>query len=112
MLNEKNNLNCNYVKALQVSNVFIIGAGFSGLSASLYLAQKGYDVSILEKNEIPGGRARKYSGNGFTFDLGPSWYWMPDVFDRFYKNFDKTASDFYRLVRLDPGYRIFFNEND
>ena len=93
-------------------NVTIIGAGFSGLSASVYLAQKGYNINILEKNDIPGGRARNYSQNGFTFDLGPSWYWMPDVLERFFNNFGKSTSDFYQLRRLNPGYRIFFAEND
>lgn len=92
--------------------VIVIGSGFSGLSAACSLAQKGYDVTILEKNSMPGGRARKFETQGFTFDMGPSWYWMPDVFETFFARFGKKPSDYYDLVRLDPSYRIFFGEND
>ena len=59
---------------------FVIGAGFAGISAATFLAQKGWDVTIIEKNTLPGGRARKFEVDGFVFDMGPSWYWMPDVF--------------------------------
>ena len=65
----------------------IIGAGFSGLAAASVLAKDGFDVTVFEKNEMPGGRARKFEANGFTFDMGPSWYWMPDVFERFFHSF-------------------------
>ncbi len=92
--------------------VIIIGAGFAGLSSACYLAKSGYDVTILEKNDIPGGRARKFEAEGFTFDMGPSWYWMPDVFENFFKDFGKRVDDYYDLVRLDPSYRIYFDEND
>jgi phytoene desaturase len=86
----------------------VIGAGFGGLSAAALLAQDGFDVLILEKNEQPGGRARVWKKNGFVFDMGPSWYLMPDVFDRFFKIFDKETHDYYKLIRLDPNYRVFF----
>lgn len=92
--------------------VAIIGAGFSGLSAASYLAKEGYDVSVFEKNAIPGGRAREYKQDGFTFDMGPTWYWMPDVFDKFFSDFEKKASDYYHLLRLDPGYKVYFGVND
>jgi phytoene desaturase len=88
--------------------IVVIGSGFSGLSAACYLAKEGYQVIVLEKNEHLGGRARKYSADGFTFDMGPSWYWMPDVFERFYAHFGKTTSDFYELKRLDPSYRVYW----
>jgi phytoene desaturase len=91
--------------------VIVLGAGFSGLSAAAHLSHYGFKVEILEKNSMAGGRARKIETAGFTFDMGPSWYWMPDVFDRFFNRFGHKTSDFYELVRLDPGYRIFF-END
>ncbi len=94
------------------SKTIVLGAGFSGLSAAAYLAQKGFKVEILEKNALPGGRARKFEAEGFIFDMGPSWYWMPDVFENFFKNFGHNVSDFYELVRLDPGYRIFFGEGE
>lgn len=90
----------------------VIGAGFSGLAAASVLARQGFDVTVLEKNEMPGGRARKFEAEGFTFDMGPSWYWMPDVFEKFFSLFDKHPSDYYSLVRLDPSYRIFFGKND
>ena len=88
--------------------VVVIGAGFAGLSLACYLAQAGYGVTILEKNDQTGGRARRYSSKGFTFDMGPSWYWMPDVFDAFFNDFGKKTSDYYTLTRLDPSYRVVF----
>ncbi len=88
--------------------VVVIGAGFSGLSVATALAYKGFDVTILEKNSSPGGRARSFSEDGFTFDMGPSWYWMPDVFENYFATFGKQVSDYYDLVRLDPAYSIFF----
>ncbi|MCB0756772.1 MAG: NAD(P)-binding protein, partial [Flavobacteriales bacterium] len=92
--------------------VAIIGSGFSGLAASACLAKAGFDVKIFEKNNSTGGRARHFSEQGFVFDMGPSWYWMPDVFEDFFNRFGKQARDFYHLQRLDPSYRIFFGPND
>ena len=92
--------------------VIVIGAGFAGLSAATSLADKGYDVVILEKNEMPGGRARLFRAGGFTFDMGPSWYWMPDVFENYFARFGKKTSDYYQLVRLDPSYTVVFGPND
>ncbi|AUC22876.1 phytoene dehydrogenase [Polaribacter sejongensis] len=91
--------------------IYIIGSGFSALSASCYLAKAGYEVIILEKNDTLGGRARQYKKDGFTFDIGPSWYWMPDVFERFFADFDKKPSDYYTLDKLNPGYEVYFGEN-
>jgi phytoene desaturase len=92
--------------------VIVIGAGFAGLSAATTLADKGLEVVLLEKNESAGGRARVFRAEGFTFDMGPSWYWMPDVFERYFERFGKKVSDYYTLQRLDPSYRICFGEND
>ena len=88
--------------------VIIIGAGFAGLSAAAFMARAGWDVTVLEKHPIPGGRARQMMAEGFTFDMGPSWYWMPDVFERFFASFGKKVSDYYELIRLDPSYRIYW----
>lgn len=82
------------------------------MSAATCLAQRGYDVTILEKNDVPGGRARQFQVDGFTFDMGPSWYWMPDVFEQYFARFDKKPSDYYDLIRLDPSYSIFFGKDD
>lgn len=90
----------------------VIGSGFAGLSAATFLSKAGYDVTVLEKNEQLGGRARQLSENGFKFDMGPSWYWMPDVFDRYFSKFGKTTSDYYQLRRLDPSYTVVFAKND
>ena len=90
--------------------VIVIGSGVAGLSSASYLAKNGFEVTLLEKNETPGGRARQFSAEGFTFDMGPSWYWMPDVFEKFYNDFGFTTSDFYELKRLEPSYRII-NKN-
>lgn len=92
--------------------VIVIGSGFSGLSSACLLAKNGFEVEVLEKNQSPGGRARQYSSGGFTWDMGPSWYWMPDVFESFFNLFGKTTSDYYQLKRLDPSYRIYFGKND
>ncbi len=88
--------------------VYIIGSGFSSLSAACYLAKAGYDVTVLEKNDALGGRARQFRKDGFTFDMGPTWYWMPDVFDRFFADFGKTTSHYYGLTRLSPAYSVHF----
>lgn len=92
--------------------IIIIGSGFSSLSAASYLAKKGFDVHVFEKNDTLGGRARQLKKDGFTFDMGPSWYWMPDVFESFYNDFGKSTKDFYTLNRLDPGYQVVFGENE
>lgn len=88
--------------------IIIIGSGFSALAASCYLAQQGNSVTVFEKNETIGGRARQFKKNGFTFDMGPSWYWMPDVFERFFNDFNKKSSDYYELIKLNPAYRVYF----
>lgn len=92
--------------------IVVIGSGFSGLSAACHLAARGFEVTVLEKNDQPGGRARQYSADGFVFDMGPSWYWMPDVFEHFFGQFGKRVSDYYDLKRLDPSYVVWFGEND
>lgn len=92
--------------------VVVIGSGFAGLSTATHLAHLGYKVTILEKNRTPGGRARKFDAEGFVFDMGPSWYWMPDVFDKYFAHFGKKPSDYYDLVRLDPSYTVVFGENE
>ena len=92
--------------------VIVIGSGFAGLSAACFMAKAGHDVTILEKNSSPGGRARKFEVNGFVFDMGPSWYWMPDVFDRFFAAFGKSVEDYYSLVRLNPSYQVIYSKNE
>lgn len=92
--------------------ISIIGSGFSALAASCYLAQQGNKVTIYEKNDTIGGRARQFKKDGFTFDMGPSWYWMPDVFERFFHDFNKKTSDYYELIKLNPAYRVYFGIND
>ena len=86
----------------------VIGAGFAGLAAATTLAQAGWHVTVLEKNDSPGGRARVFRAQGFTFDMGPSWYWMPDVFEKYFARFGKKVSDYYELIRLDPSYQVIF----
>ena len=103
---------CHRYLCTMPKRVIVIGAGFAGLSAATSLADKGYDVVILEKNEMPGGRARLFRARGFTFDMGPSWYWMPDVFENYFARFGKKTSDYYQLVRLDPSYTVVFGPND
>ena len=92
-------------------NICVIGSGFSGISAATYLSGLGHNVFILEKNSIHGGRARKFTSKGYTFDMGPSWYWMPDVFEKYFKDFGKDINDYLKLRRLDPSYRVFFSKD-
>src|SRR5690349_20134541 len=74
------------------------------------MAKAGWQVTVLEKHDMPGGRARKFSEKGFSFDMGPSWYWMPGVFERYFECFGKNVSDYYKLTRLDPSYRVYWND--
>jgi phytoene desaturase len=92
-------------------SVIVIGSGFAGLSAASFMAKEGWQVTVIEKNNTPGGRARQLIENGFTFDMGPSFYWMPDVFERYFSAFGKKVSDYYQLDRLDPSYRIYWNDD-
>ena len=94
-----------------MEKVIVIGSGFSSLSASCYLAKAGFEVEIFEKNSTVGGRARQLVKEGFTFDIGPSWYWMPDIFEKFFADFGKKTSDFYQLDKLNPAYKIFFEDD-
>ncbi|USZ68605.1 phytoene desaturase family protein [Halorussus salilacus] len=93
-------------------SVAVVGSGFGGLSTACYLADTGADVTVLEKNEQLGGRASTLERDGFRFDMGPSWYLMPDVFERFFGHFDRSPGEYYELEHLDPHYRIFFKDGD
>ena len=97
---------------MKKKKVIVIGAGFSGLSTATELADKGYEVMIVEKNEQAGGRARVFKEQGFTFDMGPSWYWMPDIFDNYFARFGKKTSDYYTLKRLDPSYSVVLSDTE
>jgi phytoene desaturase len=89
-------------------DIHIIGSGFSALAAACYLAKAGHEVTVFEKNSTIGGRARQLKKEGFTFDIGPTWYWMPDVFERFFADFGKKPSDYYELIKLSPAYQVYF----
>ena len=95
-----------------MKNIVVIGSGFAGLSTACFLAKAGFAVTVVEKQATPGGRARQLIQDGFTFDIGPSWYWMPDVFERFFNEFEKKVSDYYSLDRLDPSYRIYWQDGE
>ena len=95
-----------------MKNIIVIGSGFSSISAACYLRQAGHQVTILEKNSTFGGRARQLKKDGFTFDIGPSWYWMPDVFESFFNDFGKQVKDYYQLEKLDPGYEVYFGKGE
>lgn len=95
-----------------MKKVVIIGSGFSSLASACYMAKAGYEVTVLEKNEQLGGRASMIEIDGFKFDMGPSWYWMPDIFERFFSDFGRKVSDYYQLEKLSPAYRVVFGEND
>ncbi len=100
------------MEGFKKQEIIVIGAGFAGLAAATVLAKAGHSVKIIEKNEQTGGRARLWQKDGFSFDMGPSWYWMPEVFENYFQYFGKKVSDYYELIQLDPSYRIYFGEND
>lgn len=95
-----------------MKTAIVIGAGFGGLSCAALLAKKGFKVTVVEKNEGPGGRARVFSEKGFLYDMGPSWYLMPEVFEKFFAEFGKKPSDYYKLAKLTPSYRMYFGKED
>ena len=95
-----------------MKKVSVIGGGFSGLSAACFIARYGYNVTLFEKNETAGGRARDFSAEGFLFDMGPSWYWMPDIFEHFFQSFEHHPRDFYKLKQLDPGFQVIYGKDD
>ena len=82
------------------------------MSAATFMAKAGWSVTVIEKQSTPGGRGRQFSADGFHFDMGPSWYWMPDVFDRFFADFGKKTTDYYELIKLSPAYRVYFGINE
>ena len=100
------------LESLAGESVVVVGGGFGGLSTACYLSDAGADVTLLEKNEQLGGRASRLAVDGFQFDMGPSWYLMSDVFERFFGHFGRDPSEYYSLSRLDPHYRIFFKDGD
>lgn len=95
-----------------MKTIAVIGSGFSSLSAACYLAKAGNIVTLYEKNQTIGGRARQFKKDGFAFDMGPTWYWMPDVFERFFADFGKVPGNYYSLEKLDPAYRVYFGKDD
>lgn len=99
------------INVITLKKAIVIGSGFAGMSAASFLAKSGWDVALFEKHTLPGGRARKMEVDGFTFDMGPSWYWMPDVFERYFQQFGKKVDDYYTLTRLDPSYRVYFEQD-
>ena len=95
-----------------MKKIAVIGSGFSGLTSAIELSSLGYHVTIFEKNSTSGGRARKFETNGFTFDMGPSWYWMPDVFDKFFARHGKKVEEYYNLLKLDPGFSVIYGKDN
>lgn len=94
-----------------MKKIAIIGSGFSGLSAAAYAAKDGFEVHVFEKHNQPGGRARQFSTEeGFVFDMGPSWYWMPDVMEDFFADFSFKTSDFFELLSLNPQFEMIFSD--
>lgn len=92
------------------SEALVIGAGFAGIAAATQLAELGHQVDLLERHDHAGGRARVFEAEGFTFDMGPSWYWMPDVFESYFKKFGSDVQKELNLIRLDPSYTVWFED--
>ena len=86
----------------------VIGGGIAGLATAALLGREGFDVALLEARDELGGRVGSWDRDGFRFDTGPSWYLMPEVFDHFYRLLGTSTAEQFTLTRLDPGYRVFF----
>jgi len=99
-------------KAAHNKSAIVIGSGFAGLSSAICLAAEGYEVTVIEKNSRTGGRARMLETSGFRFDMGPSWYWMPEVVQQFFKRFGRSLDDYFHLQRLDPSYQVIFSREE
>ena len=95
-----------------MKDIVVIGAGYGGLVASALLAKEGHNVTVIEKNEQPGGKASLLEKDGFQFDMGPSWYMWPQAFEKFFEEFDEDASELLELKQLDPSYRVFFDDGE
>jgi len=95
-----------------LKKAIVIGGGFAGLSAAAFLAKDGMSVTIIEKNQTIGGRARLLKTKGYSFDMGPSWYWMHDIYENFFNKFSYKSSDFYELIKLDPGFKVIFDSEE
>ena len=92
--------------------IAVIGSGFSGLSAAAYLSKAGNEVHVFEKHDQPGGRARQFkTEEGYVFDMGPSWYWMPDIIDNFFTDFGSKTTDFFELISLNPQFEMIFADD-
>ena len=100
--------NCAYLYGLK--KIGVIGAGLSSLYASCHLAKRGFEVSVFDKNNMPGGRSQFFKDKGFTFDMGPSWYWMPEVIDRLFNDLSENREDYFKLTRLDPAYKVYWSD--
>jgi len=96
----------------EIKKAIIIGSGIGGLGTACLLARRGYEVVVLEKNSQPGGRANIFSQTDFVFDMGPSWYMMPDIFEHFFSVMDEDIKDYLKLVRLSPSYRVFLEKEN
>lgn len=93
-----------------MKKIGVIGAGLSSLYASCHLAKNGFKVDVFEKNKMAGGRSQFFKDKGFTFDMGPSWYWMPEVIDRLFSDLSENREDYFELTRLDPAYKVYWND--
>ncbi|MFK7784600.1 MAG: phytoene desaturase family protein, partial [Crocinitomicaceae bacterium] len=93
-----------------MKKVGIIGAGLSSLYSACFLAKEGYEVEVFEKNSMAGGRSQFFKKDGFTFDMGPSWYWMPELVDGLFEDLGEKRSDYFNLTRLDPAYQVLWKD--
>lgn len=100
-----------YYTLMGKRNAVVIGAGLGGISAAAYLARDGYAVTVIEQLGEAGGRAQVWRGEGFRFDIGPSWYWMPDDHDEWFRSLGFQRSEYYRIIRLNPSFKVFFNNH-
>ncbi|RYX86669.1 phytoene desaturase [bacterium] len=95
-----------------MEKIIVIGGGIGGLAFANLAAKRGHSVTVVEKNERLGGVANWFEAptevGTFRFDMGPSWYLMPDVFQSYFDLLGEKVEDYLDLVRLDPSYRIFF----
>lgn len=93
-------------------NIIVIGSGLGGICAAIRCLYNGHKVTIFEKLKKPGGRAFWFEKDGFIFDAGPTIITAPWLLEELYSLFNKKSSDYFKLIKLEPFYKLYFNDRN
>jgi phytoene desaturase len=95
---------------MQKPTALVIGAGIGGIATAARLAKNGYDVTVLEKESTPGGRCNQLIRDGHRFDIGPTLFLMPEIWEETFTSLGERMSDHLELKRIDPTYKVHFDD--